>query len=178
MSESIPKLLDFKSLQKISKLIVLPMLITAYIIQTGLTVDNFGISLTIDTTRSFWSQLWQFSAIFVLKSTIVAVPAWLLHHFIPLFYYLTWFNWLQRSCLSIVAIFPISFGMLGLLSEGSLPFISSLNPTWFYTSFVVGFYIMAVESDIENYNSDGHCDSQTFYPRKSFPLNFLGKNFP
>ena len=173
MAEITPKLLELKFLKRISKVIILPLLIASYISQTGLNVSEVGLNLSINTEATFFTQFVQFIAIFSFKAMLVSIPAWLVHHLMPRIHFYTYWNWLQRSLLSILTIFPIAFGFLGVFSGKELPFLSLLNPSWFFTSFILGFYLLAVEGEIENDNSE---DNDHTYSRKNFPLWFFGKD--
>jgi len=173
MAELAPKLLDLKFLKRISKVIILPLLIASYISQTGLNMSELGLNLSINTEAAFFTQFVQFIAIFFLKTLFVGIPAWLAHHAMRPIYYCTYWNWLQRSLLPVFSIFPIAFGFLGVFSGKELPFLNLLNPSWFFTSFILGFYLLAVEGEIEN---DYGKDNDHTYPRKNFPLWFLGKD--
>lgn len=172
MAEYVPKLLELKFLKKLSKVIMLPMLIASYVSQTGLTFSVSDFHLYVDTGTSPMSQLWQFTQIFCIKSAVIALPLWIAHNFMPALYYLTFMNWFQRSILPVVALLPISFGFLGIFSGSELPFLSLLKPSWFYTAFIFGFYLLSVEDEIERDGTGLKEDEDLSYPRKSFPLAF------
>lgn len=172
MTEYVPKLLELKFIKKLSKVIILPMLIASYVSQTGLTFSLLGFQLYVDTGASFMSQLWQFTQIFCIKSVVIALPLWVAHNFMPTIYYLTFMNWFQRSILPVVALFPIAFGFLGIFTGNELPFLSLVKPSWFYTAFILGFYLLSIEDEIERDGNGVKEEEELSYPRKSFPLAY------
>jgi hypothetical protein len=171
MSESVPKLLELKFLKKLSKAIVLPMLIASFIAQTGVSFSLFGLDVQVQISASFWMQAWQLLLILVLNSIFVGVPCWLAHNLLPLLYSLTFMNWFQRSLLPVVALLPITFGFLGIFG-GDLPVLSLIKPFWFYTAFILGFYLLEVEDEMDRSGRGTNDDGDLSYPRRTFPLAF------
>jgi hypothetical protein len=177
MSEYVPKLLELKFLKKFSKVIILPMLIASYISQTGLNFSFYGFNLYVNPESSFMTQLLQFTQILCIKSAVIAMPLWLAHNFMPLIYGLTFMNWFQRSILPVVALLPITFGFLGIFSGRDLPFLSLFRPSWFYTAFILGFYLLSIEDEMDLSGGGIKDENDLTYPRRSFPLAFWREKF-
>lgn len=177
MAEYVPKLLELKFLKKLSKVIILPMLIASYVSQTGLTFSFLDFYLSVNPESSFTVQIWQFTQVFCIKSLVIAMPLWVAHNFMPIFYGLTFMNWFQRSILPVVALLPITFGFLGIFSGSEMPFLSLIKPSWFYTAFILGFYLLAIEDEMDRDVSGVKDEDELSYPRRSFPLAYWRDRF-
>ncbi|WP_273977812.1 hypothetical protein [Vibrio parahaemolyticus] len=138
MAAELIKLADVKFLREISKIAIIPMLITAYLNQASFSI--FGIGVEENATLT--NQVIQFIFIFFTSSIIVGVMAWTVHELLLYFEFYTKF-----LGLTIVSILFITFGFLGLYGK-EIPLIKSLDTMWFYTSFISGFYCLARSDDI------------------------------
>ncbi len=139
MIEGIPKLADVKLLKELSKIIITPMLITAFLIQSDFSI--FGMH--VNTNETLQVQVLQFLAIFLSSCVVIGVSAWSTHEVLLLFQFFTNF-----TGLSILSTIFLAFGFLGMFGE-QIPLINLLNKMWFYTAFVSGFYFLARATDIE-----------------------------
>ncbi|PCJ83452.1 MAG: hypothetical protein COA54_15470 [Thiotrichaceae bacterium] len=144
MIESIPKLADLKLLKEMSKVIIVPMLIAAVIIQSGLTLNIGFTIISVNADDSFTEQCINFFAIFIIKGSLTAMAAVIVH---SLLLYVHIF--LDNFVLHALSTFFLAFGFIGLLSGDEVLFINQLNKMWFYTSFVYGFYFIATMADAE-----------------------------
>lgn len=170
MTDQIPSLFDMKLFKRASKIMILPMIIASLITQFGLHISIFGFAFSVDASNTFFIKLLQMLLIVVLYIIKFALPLWLAHNFLPIVHYVTYINKLQRSFLSILPILPVTVACLGLFGRDSLALINEINFNWFYTSLVFGFYLMAVEDDINFENSrdeDGNS-----YPKRNFPFAY------
>jgi hypothetical protein len=142
--EALPKIADVKILKELSKVIIIPMLIAAFIIQTGVSIGFGPIQLTISPESPLPTQALVFLLIFVLKGSFVTLMAGFL-------------NWLllcahlfsNLTALRMFAVLFLAFGFLGVFAGEDLVFLNTLNKMWFYTAFVMGFYCLASATDIE-----------------------------
>ncbi|MGX9728842.1 MAG: hypothetical protein ACTFAK_16465 [Candidatus Electronema sp. VV] len=137
--DAIPKTIDIQSLHSVSKVIVLPMLIAASIIQCNFSA--FGIAINQEDAFKF--QVINFLIVFIVHSFVVGSIAVSIHWL--LFLVQIFSNFIALSILSMLFL---SFGFLGVYSEHA-PLIGKSNPMWFYASFVCGFYFLSRESDID-----------------------------
>ena len=140
MIEAIPKIADVKLLKELSKIIITPMIIAAYLIQSDFSI----FSITIDRGASLSLQAFQFGVVFLLSSLVVGSILYIVH---VLLIYLHIFT--QAGALSILSTLFLAFGFIGVFGE-EIIMISLLNEMWFYASFVCGFYLLARAADIEN----------------------------
>jgi hypothetical protein len=139
--EPVIKVTDVKSLQEISKVIIVPMLISAFLIQNDFSI--FGIY--VDKDESVYRQLIHFLYVFSIYSLIIAIPAICLH---KIFFLLQLFT--NFTALSVLSTIFLAFGFLGVFSNNA-PLVSQLNSMWFYTAFVCGFYFLSRASDVDNF---------------------------
>ena len=177
MAEYVPKLLELKFLKKLSKVIILPMLIASYVAQTGISFSFFGLSLHVQSNESFSLQMWQLLMVLTIKAGLIGVPCWIVHNFLPAFYLLTFLNWFQRSLLPVLALLPITFGFLGIFGGTDVPVLTLVKPYWFYTSFILGFYLLEIEDEMDRYGSGVSSEENLSYPRRTFPLAFFRDKF-
>lgn len=142
----LPKIADVKILKELSKVLIVPMLIAAFIVQTGLSLSVGPIYLSISPEYPLLTQLFVFLIIFVLKGLFVGLLAFSCH--VLLIYSHLFTNF--RS-LKMFAVLFLAFGLLGVFAGGDLVFLNVLNKMWFYTAFVTGFYCLAAATDIEEF---------------------------
>lgn len=146
MIEALPKIADVKILKELSKVLIVPMLIAAFIVQTGLVIDAWSIHLSISSDSPFLGQALSFLVIFVLKGFCVGLVAMFFHGLLVWSHLFTNF-----TSLKIFAVLFLAFGFLDVFAGGELIFLKTLNNMWFYTAFVTGFYCLAAATDIEEF---------------------------
>ncbi len=139
MIEAFPKLADLKFLRELSRVVIVPMLVAAYLIQSQFSL--FGISVNPSAPIHF--QLLQFVGIFLLSTALIGFVAWGIHELLLLVQFYTRF-----VGLSVLSTIFLAFGFLGIFGE-SVPLIMVLDEMWFYTAFVCGFYFLARAAEIE-----------------------------
>ncbi len=140
--EPVIKVTDVKSLQEMSKVIIIPMLISAFLIQNDFSI--FGIYVD-KNEKSVYKQIFHFLCVFSIYSLIIAISAVCLHKIFFLLHLLT--NFIALFVLSTIFL---AFGFLGIFSNNA-PLVSQLNSMWFYTAFVCGFYFLSRASDVDNF---------------------------
>lgn len=175
MSEALPKLLELKFLKKISKIIILPMIVASSISQFGLEINIWGFTIGINQTSSLFIQTLQFILALSANTFLISMPLWYLHNCLPVIHYFTYSNKLQRSLVSITPILPITFGFLGFFHTSEIQTLSNINFHWYYTAFIFGFYLMSVEDDIDHPMLKNEEDRS--YPKRNFPLAFTKDEF-
>ncbi|WP_156473736.1 hypothetical protein [Neptuniibacter marinus] len=139
MMEVVPKIADIKTLRELSKVLIIPLFVTAYLSQSGFSI--FGLS--VQEGESIGIQLFQFIAVFSVSVVTIGFSAWGIHDLLLLLHIFT-----HEMALKILSLFALSFGLLGLFGH-EVPLISNLSVLWFYTSLVCGFYFLARAADIE-----------------------------
>lgn len=145
MIEVLPKIADVKVLKELSKILIIPMLIASYIVQTGLDI-SFGVNqLAINPESSFLAQSLVFLTIFVLKGAFVGLFAVCVN---GLLLYAHLFS--NFTLLKTLAVLFLAFGFLGVFAGDDLVFMNTLSKMWFYTAFVTGFYCLAAATEFEN----------------------------
>ncbi len=146
-----------RNLKRLCKTIVLPLIIASFTAQAGADVSA-GAAILENLSR--------IALILVINCVMVGLPLWILHNFMPYIHSWTYSNWFQRSLLSVIAVFPMAFGFLGIFAV-DMPVSHGLHHLWFYTSIVLGFYFLAIEDEIDMIDSEkvDYC-----YPAKNFPL--------
>ena len=138
MAAELIKLADVKFLREVSKIAIVPMLITAYLNQSGFSF--FGTTVNYEAVILF--QILQFLYIFIGSSLFVGFIAWIIHDCLLYFQFFTKF-----IGLTVLSALFLAFGFLGLYGH-EIPLVDKLNNMWFYTSFICGFYCLARAEDI------------------------------
>ncbi|EJE8521535.1 hypothetical protein M5237_004675 [Vibrio parahaemolyticus] len=133
--EVLAKLADVKLLRDLSRVVIIPMLIASYLIQSDFSI--FG--LTVVETAPQGVQLLQFIGVFFLTSAF----AWSSHELLQYVHFLTHFHGLK-----VLSILFLAFGFVGVFGVDN-PVISNLNIMWFYSSFVCGFYMLSRMVEID-----------------------------
>lgn len=170
MADQIPSMLDMKLFKKASKVMILPMVIASLIIQFGLQATIFGFNISAEVSGSFSVTLLKLFLIVSIYLVKFAIPLWIAHNFLPIIHYITYVNKLQRSLISVLPLLPITVAAIGFFGKSSIASLNEINVSWFYTAFVLGFYLMAVEEDI-NYETSRNEDGNS-YPKRNFPFAF------
>jgi hypothetical protein len=138
MAAELIKLADVKFLREVSKIAIVPMLITAYLNQSGFSF----LVVFVDSNASFSEQVMQFLLIFLSSSLVIGAVTWIIHELFLYFQFYTKF-----LGLTVISVLFITFGFLGLYGK-DIPLINNLDSMWFYTSFISGFYCLARADDI------------------------------
>ncbi len=149
MPAIIPKVSEVKSLQDLSKVIVLPLIAVSYVLQTGLSLKIGDWAVTVPAQASPAWMIFLIVVIFILKALFVSVAAIILYF--GLFYAHVWLICYRVNFLSCVALLFISLGFYGVLTEGSVGPLSIVHHSWFYTAFVVGFFLLQAISQFEEH---------------------------
>ena len=139
MIETVPKIAEIKTLKELSKVLIIPLLVTAYLSESDFSIFGFSV----DIAASFGTQVFQFFLIFTLSVIAVGSCAWAIHEVLMYFHFMT-----HETGLKVLSVVAVSYGFLGLFGE-NIPLISELSHLWFYTALVCGFYFLARASDVE-----------------------------
>lgn len=137
MLELMPKIADISSIKGISKLLSLPMVCVAYILQTGTTIDIGDwqvISVSPDLPDQI--QLNRLVLIFILKSIFISVITLVGYQLLTFIHIET-----QKPILEVISMLCIAFALLGIFGLEHFPQIGLINPFWFYSFIVWGVYI-------------------------------------
>ena len=145
MADVMPKIGDIKNLKDLSKVIVLPLLCACYLFQStfSIEVDSFLFFVNADATISV--QIFQTIVIFVLKTLWAAL-------FSILLYLAVIFAdiYIHQSILPIVVLLLLTLGFTGIFSPSKIALLANLNGIWFYSCFVVAFFLLAMQDEVEN----------------------------
>lgn len=147
MPTVIPKISEVKNLQDLSKVIVLPLIAVSYVLQTGLTLSlgHWVFNIPAEASPSgiiFWSLL-----VFTLKAIFISLPAIL--SYVGLFYAHVWLCCYRVNFLPCVALLFIALGFYGVLTEGEVGPLSVIHHAWFYTAFVIGFFLLQANNQYD-----------------------------
>jgi hypothetical protein len=140
----IPKLTDIKNLRDCSVILVLPMLVASFIAQTGLSIDFMGLG--VDKADPAFTQVWNFLVVFVLKGAVVCVAALFVH----------WLLWVispftQMLIWDVLAVLFLAVSFLGFSAGKATEVVGQVDKMWFFTSFVVGFYCLAMKAHFDKW---------------------------
>lgn len=145
----LPNFSSIKSLQDLSGVIALPMLIASYIAQTGMNFIFEDITITLSGELS-WLFAAKFIFIFLMKALTCSVVFGLVIVIINLLDHYTKVQW---SVISGVIV--LSFGFYGvfnhcILNDKICKVIDyNLHPSWFISAFSVGFFFFYIGSKSE-----------------------------
>ncbi|HGZ6746225.1 TPA: hypothetical protein ACOLZF_004651, partial [Vibrio parahaemolyticus] len=137
--EVFAKLADVKLLRDLSRVVIIPMLIASYLIQSDFSI--FGLSVVETAPQGV--QLLQFIGVFFLTSAFVGAFAWSSHELLQYVHFLTHFHGLK-----VLSILFLAFGFVGVFGVDN-PVIGNLNIMWFYSSFICGFYMLSRMVEID-----------------------------
>ncbi|WP_368222759.1 hypothetical protein [Aeromonas sp. s4] len=137
MLELMPKIADISSIKGISKLLSLPMVCVAYMLQSGavISLDSFVI-LSIPSDISAFAQLNRLILIFILKSLFISTATLIIYEMLKAIHIFT-----NKPILHVISMLFIAFAILGIFGLEHFPQISAINPFWFYSFIVWGIYI-------------------------------------
>lgn len=137
MLELMPKIADISSIKGISKLLSLPMVCVAYMLQSGAVISFDDIILfSIPSDISEFAQLNRLIVIFILKSLFISTVVLVLYEVLKEIHVKT-----NKPVLHVISMLFIAFAILGIFGLEHFPQISAINPFWFYSFIVWGIYI-------------------------------------
>lgn len=142
----LPKIADVKTLKDLSKILIYPMLIAAFIVQTGLTLSLGSIYLEVSQESPVLAQSLNFLLIFALKAAFISLITGCFHWLILYVHIIT-----HLAALRVISVLFLAFGFIGIFAGDGFVFLNTLNKMWFYTAFVIGFYCLASATDIEEF---------------------------
>lgn len=149
----IPKITDMKNLQDLSKVLAIPMLMVAYILQDGPQIAWEG-SVWFDLGRDLpeATQLARLVLIFIVKGVWVSFLAFLGYSIVAVLH--IEIDFLRGiGFLGIVANLLFGFAILGLFGVSAIPQLGAINPFWWYASIVWGFFLLSMNAQ---FNGDGN----------------------
>jgi len=137
MLELMPKIADISSIKGISKLLSLPMVCVAYILQTGteIHIDNWEI-ISVSPNLPEQIQLNRLILIFILKSIFISAITIMGYELVKFIHIQS-----QKPILEVISMLCIAFALLGIFGLEHFPQIGLINPFWFYSFIVWGIYI-------------------------------------
>lgn len=137
MLELMPKVADISSIKGISKLLSLPMVCVAYMLQTGAVIcfDDWMI-LSVSPNLPEQIQLNRLILIFSLKSIFISTVTILAYNVLKFIHIES-----GQPVLHVISMLCIAFALLGIFGLEHFPQISIINPFWFYSFIVWGIYI-------------------------------------
>lgn len=146
MADIVPKIGDIKNLKDLSRVIVLPMICACYLFQSDFSIDIDGlITLTFTDDVSTTQQFILAAIIFTAKTLWAAFWAILTYAF------LLWANFtIHQAIIPIFVLMLLTMGFAGIFAKGEIPLLSELGSVWFYTSFVVGFFLLSIEEELDS----------------------------
>lgn len=133
-----PKIGDIKSFKDLSTVLVLPMICACYIYQTEFTVRFDDWMFAVNNNASMAVQIFQTATIFIAKTLyagIIGVVGYLL--------ITTGDIYSNNLLIPIVVLVLLTFGFIGIFSPNKVQLLSELKPLWFYTAFVISFFLLA-----------------------------------
>lgn len=144
----IPKITDMKNLQDLSKVLAIPMLMVAYILQDGPQIGWEGkvwFDLGSDLPQAV--QLARLVIIFVVKGVWVSFIAFIGYSFVAVVHVESDF-FRNIGLLAIVANLLFGFAILGLFGTSKVPPLSAINPFWWYALIVWGFFFLTMNAEL------------------------------
>jgi hypothetical protein len=137
-TEWMPKLGDLKSLQGLSRLLVGPIIVAAYISNTGLAVESNLFSLAIPDDGSFGEYWHYFIGVLLFKAAQALAVFYGPVVIVKAFQYQLGPDWFH-----IFGVLGLSFGFTGLFAADAIDFFATLHPSAYYASIVAGFYLLS-----------------------------------
>ena len=133
-----PKIGDVKNLKDLSVVLVLPMICACYIYQTDFTVRIDDWVISVNASSSTGIQIFQTVLIFIAKTLfagIVGVVAYMVIAYGDIYS--------NYTIVPIVVLVLLTFGFVGIFSSDKIALLNGLKPLWFYTSFVLSFFLLS-----------------------------------
>lgn len=143
--DAIPKISDIKNLKDLSTVLVLPLLCACYIYQTEfiLSLGSFSFSIEPDSS-GFWYYV-QFVVIFVGKTVWAAFFSSALYMAVIYAYV-----YIHQSIIHLIVLLLLTFGFAGVFATDKINTYLSLAPLWYYSCFVVAFFLLSMLEQIES----------------------------
>lgn len=143
--DAIPKISDIKNLKDLSTVLVLPLLCACYIYQTEFILSLGGFSFSIEPDSSgFWYYV-QFVVIFVGKTVWAAFFSSALYMAVIYAYV-----YIHQSIIHLIVLLLLTFGFAGVFATDKINTYLSLAPLWYYSCFVVAFFLLSMLEQIES----------------------------
>lgn len=139
----LPKISDIKNLKDLCKVIVLPLLCACYISQSNFSLDLGGFILSINENDMDGMKTLKTATIFIGKtifSAIFSIAIYLLLTYVHIFHW--------RMTLPISVLLLLTFGFLGVFADDRLTSFIHIEPIWYYASFVIAFFLLAMLENI------------------------------
>ncbi len=150
MADVMPKIGDIRNLKDLSKVIVLPLLCACYLLQSNFSIEIDGFLFIVNEDASFTVQIIQTISIFTLKTLWAAV--------ISALSYLTVILadiYVHRLILPITVLLLLTLGFIGIFSPPKIALLEDLSDAWFYSCFVIGFFLLAMQDEVERGTGNG-----------------------
>ena len=143
--DAVPKISDIKNLKDLSTVLVLPLLCACYIYQTEfiLSLGSFSFSIEPDSS-GFWYYV-QFVVIFVGKTVWAAFFSSALYMAVIYAYV-----YIHQSIIHLIVLLLLTFGFAGVFATDKINTYLSLAPLWYYSCFVVAFFLLSMLEQIES----------------------------
>jgi len=132
----LPKISEIKNLKDLSKPMALPMLIASY---------------TWQKDFAFIEKLTSKSVSGVLQNFLIIGGIYLLLHVGLAMLKLQW----KFNLMPFLAVLFFTFGFIGVFAGDKARVLDAIHHSWFYTSFAVGFYLVALDDDLTEFEKKG-----------------------
>ena len=140
----ISKFGEIKNLKDLSKVIVLPLLCTCYIFQSNFTIQlDSWLLISVEETSSYTVQVFITGLIFISKTLVsgfVYVIAYYLFSLVNIY--------CNQILLPIVVLLLLTLGFVGILIPEKVALLKYIEKIWFYSTFVVAFFLLAHEDEM------------------------------
>jgi len=141
MINYLPNLSDLNSIKDLSNILITPMIIASYTLQTGLTVHAKDINFCVPSIDKYGFLVCLASAagIVIVKGIFVTILA-------SLFYIALLFldSFTNFAALLFSSVFMIAFGIIGILAYQNTVILMQVHMIWWYTLIVAGFFLLNV----------------------------------
>ena len=144
MLDSGLKLIDARSFQDISKILTIPMVIVAYILQNDESLSIFGFTiLSLDSTLSQEINFHRLVVIFFGNALVCIIFSYIA--LTVLRFFSAW-ALIEKGfpLLRIMSHLLFAFGILGIFGAEKFKELSRVIPFWYYASIVWGFFCIAL----------------------------------
>ena len=141
-----PKIGEIKNLKDLSKVIVLPLLCACYIFQSQFTVQiDDWLLVSVNESAPYSIQIFQ--AIFIFFSKTI-VSGFL---FAFVYYLFSIANIYSNDILlPITVLVLLTLGFVGIFAIEKVALLKLVQPIWFYTTFVVAFFLLAHDDEMHS----------------------------
>ncbi|MBC3767680.1 hypothetical protein [Neptunicella marina] len=145
MADVMPKISDIKNLKDLSKVIVLPLLCACYLLQSDFNIHVGDFLFMVSKNATLNIQITQVVIVFTCKAlwaAIISISAYLAVIYANIF--------IHRLILPTIVLLLLTLGFSGIFSPEKIPLLLNLGSVWFYASFVVAFFLLAMQDEIDN----------------------------